>query len=137
MRVFYIVVTLFGVLVLGGVSLHTWPKDMGPDAYVWASVVMATTLASLWALIIEHRRPMPPVSVPGDCVRGAYFPANNQNCSPDTERYLNHVMTWEAVAKAEDGPFSGVWLMKPRGESNPEILVPLSDLLIQERRRKH
>lgn len=130
----YGLICLLGILLLGMGSLKLWPEVYGHSGYLVASVVTAATIVSFGGVFIESHRPLPPVRRKGDRVRAAYFPGGDP--VPQAERYVGSILLWEAVARCDRGKYRGVWMMR-LCDVPESVTVPLTDLLIQERRRRN
>lgn len=130
MAVLYFVINLICLAYLGAVALDPdIPSSVGAIA-----LTMGAGFTSLVALCIEMRRPPSPVQRAGDCVRAVYVP-KAVAVAPEAETLVGRLLVWEAVWKIDKGKNKGDWAMSPRCHDQPDVWVPLRDLIVKERRK--
>jgi len=131
MRIVYFSAVLIGLMILTAVSVHGAERNL---MISFLAVTAGLSISALVGLVIELLRPPAVIQQPGDCVFGTYVPfedkLNPEACRP----YHNKLLTWEAVWRIDKGEHAGDWAMAPKG-SDHSTWVPLSELVIQERRR--
>lgn len=128
MAFLYFFMVLVSLIVLG-----TQAADPGATPFWMVSLLIGSGTACLFALAIELRRPVSEVDDAGDAVRGVYFPRS----TPITgaESLVGRLVVWTAVYKHDKGEFKGEWAMSAVIEDGSSVWVPLSDLVVQKRRR--
>jgi len=130
MAVLYFVINLICLAYLGAVALD----DKIPSTVGLVALAMGGDFASLIALCVEMRRPPSPVQRVGDCVRAVYVP-KAVAVAPEAETLVGRLLVWEAVWKIDKGKNKGDWAMSPRCHDQPDVWVPLKDLIVKERRK--
>lgn len=128
MAIVYFLVTLFSLIALG-----LFAAVPGPTDFMVVALLIGAGCSCLFALALELRRPRPLVGETGDTVRGIYLPKNGLAVA-GSEGLQGKLLIWTAAFRFDAGPNKGEWAMEAR-DDGPSILVPLSDLVIQERRK--
>lgn len=123
----------FFMILLSLVVLGTQAADSGPSPFWMVALLSGTGTACLCALVIELRRPIPEVDEAGDTVKGVYLPRST--APTGSEAMLGRLAVWTAVYKHDKGEFKGEWAMSATADDGTVVWVPLSDLVVQKRRR--
>lgn len=133
----YFILNLGALLLLGGVALFHPHGSQSGWFYWFLAIVTACGVASLFALRVELNRPPPIIRRVGDRIRAMYMPEGSPPAYKLKE-LVGVLLTYKAIMRIDKGPHKGDWAMSP-GPSVPgseAVWVPLSDLVMQDERRR-
>lgn len=135
MSALYFCVVVACIVFLGMSSRRTDPLEL-----IAISVAMGAGLCSLVALALELRRPRPMIQAAGDTLRAIYMPKKTPTLG--AEALVGRLCLWSARFRIDRGLNHGEWAMSPLPNDLPsswvaldDFWVPLTDLVVQERRR--
>jgi len=127
MSLLYFLVNLVSLITLG-----LWALVPEPTSLFWVASTIGSGASTLFALVLELRRPRPMIQGIGDSLRAVYLPKDVPPAG--AEGLVGRLVLWTAMFKIDKGPHKGEWAMQAEDPQLP-IWVPLTELVVQERRR--
>ena len=136
MATVYFIVNILCLVILGIATLfHPQYQDTQLPGYSWMmAFTVGAGIVSLFALSLELLRPPPLIQAEGDCVRAVYVP-RAVAASPEAEAFVGRLVLWKAMWVYDKGKYKGTWAMTPVTDEPQNFIVPLNDLIVQERRK--
>ena len=133
----YFLLNLFALQVLTVAAIFHPHSDQSGWFYWLLAAVAGAGIASLFALRVELARPPPLIREVGDRIRAMYMP-EGEPPAHKLNALVGELLTYCAIMEIDKGLHKGDWAMSP-GPSVPgseAVSVPLSDLVIQDSRRR-
>lgn len=127
MALVYFLVNLISLITLG-----LWALIPEPTSLFWVASMIGSGASTLFALVLELRRPRPMIQGVGDSLRAVYLPKDVPPAG--AEGLVGRLVLWTAMFKIDKGPHKGEWAMQAEDPQLP-VWIPLTELVVQERRR--